>query len=87
MLAEGVWRAAGDVGLSIPADLSVVSFDDAPWMSLVVPGLTAVDQDEEALGAAAVNRLLERIADPDAGPTTITMPTRLVHRASTRALP
>lgn len=87
VLAEGVWRAAGDLGLSIPADLSVVSFDDAPWMSLVVPGLTAVDQDEEALGAAAVNRLLERIADPDAGPTTITMPTRLVHRASTRALP
>ncbi|WP_116948158.1 LacI family DNA-binding transcriptional regulator [Jiangella endophytica] len=85
VLAEGVWRAAREIGLSIPADLSVVSFDDAPWMSLVAPGVTAVDQDEEALGAAAVNRLLERIAYPGAEPVTITMPTRLVHRASTGA--
>lgn len=87
VLAEGVWRAARDLGLDIPADLSLVAFDDAPWMSLVTPGLTTVDQDEEALGAAAMGRLLERLADPGADPVTVTMPTRLVRRGSTRALP
>lgn len=86
VLAEGVWRAANDLGLRIPDDLSLVSFDDAPWMSLVTPGLTAVAQDEAALGAAAVQRLLERIADPDAGPETVMMPTQVVHRQSTRAV-
>lgn len=86
VLAEGVWRAANDLGLRIPDDLSLVSFDDAPWMSLVTPGLTAVAQDEAALGAAAVRRLLERIADPDADSETVMMPTQIVHRQSTRAV-
>lgn len=86
VLAEGVWRAANDLGLRIPDDLSLVSFDDAPWMSLVTPGLTAVAQDEAALGAAAVRRLLERIADPEAAPETVMMPTQIVHRQSTRAM-
>ncbi|MBB5787300.1 substrate-binding domain-containing protein [Jiangella mangrovi] len=87
VLAEGVWRAANDLGLSIPDDVSLVSFDDAPWMSLVTPGLTAVAQDEAALGETAVRRLLDRIAEPDAAPVTVEVSTTFVERASTRRLP
>lgn len=87
VLAEGVWRAANDVGLSIPDDVSLVSFDDAPWMSLVTPGLTAVAQDEGALGETAVRRLLERIAAPESNPVTVMMSTKVVDRGSTRTVP
>jgi DNA-binding LacI/PurR family transcriptional regulator len=83
LLAEGVWRAAADLGLSIPGDLSVVSFDDAPWMSMVTPGLTAITQDASRLGAEAVDLLLARIADPDAARRVVTIPAGFVRREST----
>lgn len=83
VLAEGAWRAAAALGLSVPQDLSFVSFDDAPWMSMVTPGVTAIAQDAEALGATAVAALLDRIAEPDAPPRRVVMPASLIHRGST----
>lgn len=85
LLAEGVWRAAGDLGLEIPARLSLVSFDDAPWMSMVRPGVTAVAQDAEALGEAATVQLLERIASPDAPVRTVMLSAEVRRRGSTAA--
>ncbi|GAB3038390.1 LacI family DNA-binding transcriptional regulator [Parafrigoribacterium mesophilum] len=85
LIAEGVWRAAGELGLRVPQDLSIVSFDDAPWMSMVLPGLTAVAQDTVALGEAAVDRLLMRLDDPDAAVRTLVMKAELQARGSTAA--
>ncbi|NDL60505.1 LacI family DNA-binding transcriptional regulator [Phytoactinopolyspora mesophila] len=83
VLAEGVWRAAAKVKLGIPADLSVVSFDDAPWMSMVEPGVTAVAQDASALGRVAVERLMRRIADPADAPVADVIPVEIIQRGST----
>ncbi|MCM3658267.1 LacI family transcriptional regulator [Agromyces mediolanus] len=83
VLAEGVWRAARQLGLAIPEDLSIVGFDDAPWMSLVQPGLSARGQDTPGLGAAAVRTLLERTQDPAAPIRTVVLPTSFVDRGST----
>lgn len=85
VLAEGVWRAAQDLGLRIPADLSLVSFDDAPWMSMVTPGVTAVAQDAVALGETALDRLLTRIADPDVTAETVIIDAEILARGSTAA--
>jgi LacI family transcriptional regulator len=85
LLAEGLWHAVRDLGLSVPADVSVVSFDDARWMSMVSPGVTAVAQDVVALGAAAVDRLLARLADPDDEPHTVTLEAEILPRGSTAA--
>lgn len=82
VLAEGVWRAARALRLRIPDDLSVVSFDDAPWMSLVQPGVTVVAQDVAALGRTGIDVLLRRLADPSAPPQTVTVPYALVQRGS-----
>ncbi|MFC5833548.1 substrate-binding domain-containing protein [Nonomuraea insulae] len=67
VLAEGVWRAVTELGLRVPGDLSLVAFDDVPWMSLVTPGVSTVVQDATRLGAVAVGRLLHRLtgADPE----------------------
>ncbi|MFD1719217.1 LacI family DNA-binding transcriptional regulator [Georgenia deserti] len=86
LLAEGAWRAASDAGLTIPQDLSLVSFDDAPWMTMVRPEVTAVVQDAVAVGAAAVDRLLTRLDDGSADLQTVVLPAPLVVRGSTGAL-
>ena len=85
LLAEGVWRAANDLGMRIPDDLSIVSFDDAQWMSMVNPGITAVAQDAVALGGAAMNRLLSRIDEPDAPAITEVLEAQILPRGSTAA--
>lgn len=83
VLAEGVWRAAAELGLDIPGELSLVAFDDTPWMSMVRPGITAIAQDTVAMGEAALAQLLERIATPQAPVRTVMFSPALVRRGST----
>jgi DNA-binding LacI/PurR family transcriptional regulator len=83
VLAEAVWRAAADLNRSIPERLSLVSFDDVPWMSMVTPGVTAVAQDTVALGEAAVSQLCERIQAPLAPVRTVLLSATVVQRGST----
>lgn len=82
VLTEGTWRAAASLGLTVPDDVSIVGFDDAPWMSMVTPGVSTRFQDAGALGATAMRALLERIETPDAPVRTIVMPTEFVDRGS-----
>jgi LacI family transcriptional regulator/LacI family fructose operon transcriptional repressor len=82
VLAEGVWRAASQLQLDIPGELSIVSFDNSPWMSMVTPGVTAVAQDASALGSTAVKRLLQRIAAPAGPPAVDVVPVEIIQRGS-----
>ena len=82
VLAEGVWRATLKLGLSVPDDLSIVAFDDAPWMSMVTPGLSVRHQDTLGLGAAAVRALIGRVESPDAPVQTMVLPTTFIDRGS-----
>ncbi len=85
LLAEGVWRAVNDLGLRVPENLSVVSFDDAQWMSMVSPGISAIAQDAVSLGEAAMDRLLARIEDPHAEASTVVLEAQIRPRGSTAA--
>jgi DNA-binding LacI/PurR family transcriptional regulator len=87
VLAEAVWRAAADLDLPIPEQLSLVSFDDASWMSLVRPGVTAVVQDAVALGEAASSQLFERIQSPLAPVRTVLLSATVASRGSTAPPP
>lgn len=57
-LAFGAMRAAAEAGVP----LAVVGYDDVPMASHPALGLTTVHQPGEAMGARAVQMLLERIA-------------------------
>ncbi|GAB3805733.1 LacI family DNA-binding transcriptional regulator [Micromonospora zhanjiangensis] len=83
VLAEAVWRAAAELDLTIPGQLSLVSFDDVAWMSLVRPGVTAVAQDPVALGEAAISQLLDRIQAPLAPVRTVLLSATVASRGST----
>jgi DNA-binding LacI/PurR family transcriptional regulator len=87
MIARGVIRAADDAGLAVPADVSVVGFDDNPVGRRTRPALTTVRQDVDAKGRAAARALTAAIerARTDSGGRAkhLVLPTELVVREST----
>jgi LacI family transcriptional regulator len=83
LLAIGAMRAASDLGLTIPGDLSIIGFDDITLASYTTPRLTTIHQDKDQIGVLAVKQLLNRINEPDLPPQKILLPTRLVIREST----
>ncbi|MBE7186309.1 MAG: substrate-binding domain-containing protein, partial [Methylobacterium mesophilicum] len=61
-LALEAFRAAKAHGLHVPRDLSLVTFDDADWMSALSPAVTVLAQPAQDLGTEAMRMLAERIA-------------------------
>ncbi len=64
LLGIAAIRAATDLGLSVPGDVSVASFDNIPFSSFTVPRLTSVSGNPEQNGRDAVRLLLKRLHDP-----------------------
>ncbi|MCB8883383.1 LacI family DNA-binding transcriptional regulator [Acidisoma cellulosilytica] len=82
LIALEVLRATKALGLTIPGDLSLVSFHDADWTSAVTPAVTVLAQPAYALGQAAVGMLIERIEGLIAPPRRVELPMRLIVRES-----
>lgn len=82
-LALATLRAARDTGLSIPADLSVVVFDDNLPVQRADPPLTAVSQSNRHLGEVAGELLLDQLKHPEKGVTHRLIVPSLVIRSST----
>jgi LacI family transcriptional regulator len=83
LLAEQAWHVLRRRGLRLPDDVSLVGFDDVPWMGMVSPGITVVAQPTEQLGRRAAELLLRRLADPLCEPLVEQLEPRLVVRGST----
>jgi LacI family transcriptional regulator len=82
VMAMGVMDAVRDRGLRVPADISIVGFDDIPQASLVHPALTTVNQPLEKMGRVATQMLLDLLHVPDREAGRIELPTELVVRDS-----
>jgi LacI family transcriptional regulator len=87
LLAIGALRAAGDLGLNVPADLSLVGYDDIPMTSYLVPRLTTSSKDMAKVGRGAVKLLLTRIQDPDRPQQRIEVQAQFIVRESTGPAP
>ncbi|WP_202976963.1 LacI family DNA-binding transcriptional regulator [Ornithinimicrobium flavum] len=61
VMALGAIRAARQLGLSVPEDLSVVGSDDATFMGFVDPPLTTIRMDVDGMAEAAVAAVLEEV--------------------------
>jgi DNA-binding LacI/PurR family transcriptional regulator len=79
-LALGARRAALERGLDIPADLSIIGFDDCAGAA---EGLTTIHQSEHEKGRIAVERLLKGLSGTAHRPERHILPTHLVVRSST----
>jgi len=82
-LAEQAWQLLRSRKLTIPRDVSLVAFDDVPWMGMVQPAITAVAQPTFDMGRRAALLLLRRLEDPTCGRTVEVLEPRLVIRGST----
>lgn len=88
LYAKCVYAAAGELGLRIPDDLSVVGFSDDGFAEVMQPGLTTVQQHPYEVGRKAaelvLGRSMGRVTDTEA--QEVRMPVGLVTRASSRAV-
>lgn len=84
--AIGVLEVAAQLGLRVPADLSVIGFDDIPQAANATPPLTTVAQPLHSLGAQALNMLLGLLEGQDVA-EHVQLPASLVVRASTGPAP
>jgi DNA-binding LacI/PurR family transcriptional regulator len=84
-MALGLLSAFREAGIEVPADISVVGFDDIPESAYFAPPLTTIRQEFSKVGRACMGLLLDRLDGgpvPDGPPTRLVVPAALVERAS-----
>ena len=83
MAALGIFRAAHELGLSVPGDLSVVGYDDISVAEWSTPALTTVRQPLAEMGALATSMLMDLVEGRQPPSRRINLATELVVREST----
>jgi DNA-binding LacI/PurR family transcriptional regulator len=85
VLALGALQAAAELGIAVPAELSLVGFDDSPAAALATPALTTVAQPHEEKGRVAAEWLVDAIerGQPLPDDRRLILLTELVVRDST----
>ena len=73
-------------GIRVPADISLIGFDDILYASAMVPSITTIAQPIADIGTECMRLLLERIQQPDKPLSSVVLSTKLVERASCRAV-
>ncbi len=94
MMAIGCMAALSAAGVRVPENIAVVGFDDIPMARYLTPALTSVRVPIAALGANALNALVDivempaiDVAHPNKPQPMIVMPVELVVRQSCGAKP
>jgi LacI family transcriptional regulator len=83
MLAVGCFAALDEAGLSCPEDLSVVGFNDMPFIDRLRPPLTTIRFPHYQVGTEAAQLLLEQISDGGGPVKVLYLAPELVVRGST----
>jgi DNA-binding LacI/PurR family transcriptional regulator len=81
-MALGVLRAFHEQGIAVPDDRSVVGFDDLPESEFLIPGLTTVRQDFDAVGRNGLERLVTLIEGGTVRRRVVYVEPELIVRAS-----
>lgn len=85
LITFGVLRAVAEEGMSIPEDVSLISFDDHEYSPFLATPLTSVAQNKEMIGQFAVTLLKEQIDSKEGGSVSgVSLPATLVIRQSVK---
>ena len=80
----GVLRVISERGLSIPADLSLLFYEDSPWFEWQRPAISVVDSGATEMANLAVDRLMQRLGGVANSGREYRVGSRLIERASCR---
>ncbi|MFI6394483.1 LacI family DNA-binding transcriptional regulator [Nonomuraea sp. NPDC050547] len=83
LIALGCYDVFGERGIDCPGDISVVGFNDMPFLDKLRPPLTTVHVPHHDVGVEAARMLLEGIEDPERPARSLLLPVSLVVRGST----
>ncbi len=74
-------------GISVPQQVSILSFDNTNVCELLVPRLTSVDINRKQIAYSSIDKMLYRINHPDAAPQKIYLGSHLIERDSVSVPP
>jgi LacI family transcriptional regulator len=83
LIALGCYDVFSERGISCPDDMSVVGFNDMPFLDKLKPPLTSIAIPHQQIGAGASHLLLDAIAEPHRPARSVLLPLALVVRGST----
>ena len=86
ILAFTLKHVCMELNLSIPQDLSIVSFNNSIIARLASPMLTSIDINSFQLGIEAASQAINHIENPNLMATKIIVPHHLVERSSCREI-
>jgi LacI family transcriptional regulator len=81
--ALGVMRAARQLGLDVPGDLSVIGYDNLPVTAWIGPALTTVNQPLREMAGTATQMLLDLARGAELSTSRVDLVTELIVREST----
>jgi DNA-binding LacI/PurR family transcriptional regulator len=87
MQAVGVLRAARELSLRVPDDVSIVGYDDVPLSEWIAPPLTTVRQPLREMAGTATRMLLDLARGIEPVMTRVDLATELVVRESSGPVP
>lgn len=82
LMAVGAIYAINEAGLRVPADISIIGYDDIPITRYTVPPLTTIAQPAQQTGRVAVEMLVKRLQAPSSPVQYRRLPVQLVERES-----
>lgn len=85
LFAFALERVCLEIGISVPDDLSIVSFNNSLFAKLTSPSLTSIDLNSVQLGIEAASQVINHIENPNLLATKIIVPHNLIERQSCAA--
>lgn len=82
-VATDVLGIMKSMGISVPGDVWLCGFDDAPQSQIVTPSLTTIRIHSQIMGFSAAHLLISRINAPDLNNRIVHTETSLIYREST----
>ena len=82
LFAVALERVCMEMGISIPDDLSIISFNNSLFARLTSPPLTSIDINSVQLGIEAASQVINHIENPNLLATKIIVPHKLIERNS-----
>jgi DNA-binding LacI/PurR family transcriptional regulator len=87
LMTLGVYQMLNNLGVSVPNDVSIVSFNNLIFSEVSVPPMTTVEINIFKLGCEATKLIIEQVKHPKLNKMNIVLPHQLIERESCKRVP